>query len=423
MHKTTTHLRVGVLMGGKSIEREVSFNSGRTICDHLDSSKYEIIPIFQQSNGKLYILPWRFLSRGKISDFEQRLVTDAKAVLWDELPNLIDFVYIAMHGRYAEDGTLQGMLELLNLPYLGAKLLGSAIGMDKTVQKQILSANGIDVPRGVVLTPHEIQALTKNPMQVHNLFVQFAPLVSFDRLRTSGSLYENTKITEDTRRAHPEFIEFGVPETRVPFQGEFGAKGSKRENDSNEKPPIFPLIIKPHKEGSSLGMSVVKKEEDLLPALITACNINAGMQQSVLIEEKVEGMEFTCIILTNQDGTPLLLPPTEVVCEAGSEFYTYEQKYMPGRAMKYTPARCSVEDTKLIQDVCLRVMKLLEFSNMARIDGFLTPDKRVVIIDPNTLTGMGPASFIFRQAAEAGMSHAKVINHLIDTELANAAYN
>ncbi len=72
-----TKLRVGVLMGGKSIEKEVSFNSGRTICDHLDSMRYDIIPLFQTNANKLYILPWHFLHRGKISDFFNRLATEA----------------------------------------------------------------------------------------------------------------------------------------------------------------------------------------------------------------------------------------------------------------------------------------------------------------------------------------------------------
>ncbi len=368
MHTIKT--RVGVLMGGKSIEREVSFNSGRTICDHLDSSQYEVIPIFQQSSGALYLLPWRFLSRGKISDFEHRLATEATSITWDDLPSLIDFVYIAMHGRYAEDGTLQGMLALLGIPYLGAKLLGSAIGMDKAIQKKILAAHGIAVPHGIVLEPHEIQFLQQNPSKILNI------------------------ISSD---AHPSI--------------QTQAQGLH-----------LPLIIKPHKEGSSLGMSVVKKEEELLPALIAACHANSGIQQSVMVEEKIEGMEFTCIILTNIDGSPLFMPPTEIVHEAGSDFYTYDQKYMPGRAMKYTPARCTDDEIQLIQQTCLRVMHCLEFSNMARIDGFLTPDKRVVIIDPNTLTGMGPSSFIFRQAAEVGMSHTKLINHLIETELAHGPY-
>ena len=129
-------LRVAVLMGGKCIEREVSFNSGRTICDHLDTTSYAIIPIFQTITGLLYILPWRFLHRGKISDFEQRLSTEAEQVSWDDLKKLIDFVYIATHGRYAEDGTLQSILTTLEIPYLGSKITASALSMTRASKRK-----------------------------------------------------------------------------------------------------------------------------------------------------------------------------------------------------------------------------------------------------------------------------------------------
>ena len=110
-------LKVGVLMGGMSIEREVSFNSGRTICDHLDADLFKVIPLFQTEQGKLYILPWTFLYRGKIADFQARLTSQAQEVTWDELSSIVDFVYIAVHGKYGEDGRLQAMLELLKIPY------------------------------------------------------------------------------------------------------------------------------------------------------------------------------------------------------------------------------------------------------------------------------------------------------------------
>ena len=101
--------RIGVFMGGRGLEREVSFNSARTICDHIDTSLYEVVPIFQQQAGQLYILPWRFLHRGKTSDFEGRLSSETHHIVWDDLRKLIDFAFIAMHGRFAEDGTLQGV--------------------------------------------------------------------------------------------------------------------------------------------------------------------------------------------------------------------------------------------------------------------------------------------------------------------------
>ena len=151
-----TKLRVGVLMGGKSIEKEVSFNSGRTICDHFDTMRYSIIPYFKPSTNELYILPWHFLHRGKISDFLHRLSTEAELIKWDELKNRVDFIYIATHGRYAEDGTLQGFLEVLDIPYLGSKSFGSALGMDKIMQKKFLTMRDICVPRATVVHPSQI---------------------------------------------------------------------------------------------------------------------------------------------------------------------------------------------------------------------------------------------------------------------------
>lgn len=149
-------LRVGILMGGTSIEREVSFNSGRTVCDHLDTHCYDIVPLFQSLHGTLYVLPWHFLHRGKITDFEHRLEKEAQKIIWDDLKRCVDFVFIAMHGQFAEDGRLQGFLELLRIPYLGSGVLASALGMNKSMQKDILSMHGIRVARGITLTVERI---------------------------------------------------------------------------------------------------------------------------------------------------------------------------------------------------------------------------------------------------------------------------
>lgn len=345
-------LRVGVLMGGKSIEREVSFNSGRTICDHLDTSLYDVVPLFQKSSGELFILPLRFLHRGKTSDFEHRLSTQATMICWDDLKRYIDFMYIALHGRFAEDGTLQGMLELLGIPYLGSKVFSSAVGMDKITQKQFLRMHNINIPRGINLTPLQINQYSANQVLV---------------------LLEQEGIQ-------------------------------------------FPYIVKPHKEGSSLGIRIVHTQEELLPALKHASLIN-GIPQSVLVEECIKGMEFTCItLINNRTGAPLLLPPTEIV-HPDTSFFDYEQKYMPGKAIKFTPARCTKEQTDAIQQTCLRVMLALEITTISRIDGFLTHDNHIIIIDANRLAGMAPSSFLFKQASEINMSHSQLINHLIETEL------
>ena len=352
----TNKLRIGVLMGGLSIEREVSFSSGRTVCDHLDPELYEVIPVFQTSENRLFILPWRFLHRGKISDFEERLSSEAEEIKWDMLKNRIDFMFLAQHGRYAEDGAIQGFLEVLGIPYLGSKILGSALGMDKVLQKEFLKGHGVEVPRDIVISPHELTTF---------------------------------KHDQEKLFAHLE-----------------------KNNLS------FPLVVKPAQEGSSLGISVVLKKQDLLTAVQKASTITPGLTQSVLIEERIEGMEFTCVIVVDPiTKEPFFFPLTEILYEPGFYLHGYEQKYMPGRSLKFTPARCNETATNKIYETCCTVMKALDFSTLGRIDGFLKADGTVVIIDPNTLSGLAPSGFFFTQAAQIGMSHTDVINYLIKNEL------
>lgn len=354
-----TKLRVGVLMGGKSIEREVSFNSGRTVCDHLDTSRYQIVPLFQTKNGNLYILPQHFLHRGKTSDFEHRLATEATRVTWQTLKTIIDFAYIAMHGKFAEDGTLQGMLEVLQIPYLGSKVFGSALCMDKIVQKTFLKECGIALPNDIVVTATEIGELIQHPEKINAIWARLA----------------NAGIT-------------------------------------------VPCVIKPSQEGSSFGISMVRSQDDqeLLNALQLASYTDPHRAQDVLVEERIVGMEFSCISITDyKTGKWLPLPPTEVVPE--TDIFDYEQKYMPGRATKFTPPRCNADTIHKIHDACIRVSNALEITTISRIDGFVKQDGTVVIVDPNTISGMGPSSFLFREAAEINMSHSQIINHLIETEL------
>ncbi len=358
--QTIQKLKIGVFMGGKSIEREVSFNSGRTICDHLDTNKYDIQPIFQTEDGELYLLPWHFLHRGKISDFRQRLDGEAKKISWDEFKSLVDFVYIAVHGRYAEDGTLQGMLDVLGIPYLGTKVLGSALGMDKVMQKELFKTHGIGIARGITIRAHELKTITKE-----------------------------------------EIVE------RLAQQN-----------------VAVPVIVKPSHEGSSLGIACAHTQEELIATIKQAGTIDPRKTQDVIIEEKIDGMEFVCVLLqkvTNVNGSItkewIPLPLTQVIPEQNTDIFDYEQKYMPGRATKITPAPFRAEDAQKIIDSCIKASNLLEFATISRIDGFLANDGRILLTDPNTLTGMAPATFLFHQAAEIGMSHTRLINFLIENEL------
>jgi len=359
---TSTHAKqpiiIGVLFGGRSIEREVSLNSGRTLCDHLDRARFTVLPIFQTQTGMLYILPERFLHRGKTTDFEYRLPHEALPLQWEDLPHRVDIIYIAMHGRYGEDGTLQGLLTVLNIPYFGSKIFASALGMDKSMQRLFLAAAQITTPPTTLITRQDIISLRQ------------------------CAITERSSVCIE-KTAHL----------------------------------VYPLIVKPSHEGSSLGITAVTHPDSLPEAILTAATITPGIIQPVLVETYIQGMEFSCIIITDRHtGEPIPLPPTEIIPDNTQILFDYEQKYMPGRATKYTPARCTPEDTARIQQTSIAAMKALGMERFARIDGFLKSDGSIVLIEANSFGGLSPASFTFLQAAEIGMGHTQLINHLVESE-------
>ncbi len=343
-------ISVGVFMGGMSLEKEVSFNSGRTVCDHLDTQRYTVLPIFQNGAGELYIIPQKFLYRGKISDFEHRLATEARHIFWHDLKSLIDIAFIAQHGRYGEDGCIQGTLELLQIPYVGAKVFGSALGMDKFLQKFFLELHGIKTAHGICVEPENIEKISYTYLQEHLL--------------------------------------------------------------------EFPLVVKPVHEGSSFGVAIVHDLLELTQACKKAAYISKDTPQAIIIEEKINGMEFSCIVTQDaQTGEFNALSVTEIVAHDENSIFDYEQKYMPGRATKWTPARSSEEDLLRIEQMAIDTVKALDFCTIGRIDGFLKPNGDIVIIDPNSLSGLAPSSFAFVQAAQKKLTHKELINTLLEAEM------
>ena len=133
-------------MGGISSEREVSLESGRNIFTKMDRGKYDPVPVFMDGEARFWEIPLKLLMRNSTADIEMDLEEEAKRIPYEEMPSRFDFVYIGLHGKYGEDGCLQGLLELLRVPYTGSGVLGSALGMDKHAARKVLSAAGIAVP-------------------------------------------------------------------------------------------------------------------------------------------------------------------------------------------------------------------------------------------------------------------------------------
>jgi D-alanine-D-alanine ligase len=142
-------LRVGVILGGVSSEREVSLESGRNIFSKMDRKKFDPAPIFMDSRCALWEIPIKLLMRNSTADIEIDLHEEARPLAYEALKDRFDFICIGLHGKYGEDGSLQGLLELLRIPYSGSGVLGSALGMDKFTSRKVLAMSGIDVPKTV----------------------------------------------------------------------------------------------------------------------------------------------------------------------------------------------------------------------------------------------------------------------------------
>jgi D-alanine-D-alanine ligase len=338
-------LRVGVILGGMSSEREVSLNSGRNVFDNLDREAYDPKAIFMDGQGRLWVIPWQLISQNTTKDISERLETEARRISYEGLKDEIDFAFISLHGKYGEDGCVQGLLELLGLPYTGPGVLASALGMDKHTQQMILRAAGIGVPASVLVREEEWRS---------------------DREHVTAALRDR-----------------------------FG----------------FPLFTKPPREGSSIGVTLVRDEASLARGIEEALK----WDRTVLVEELLDGMEFSSIII-EEDGEPQALELTEITPQ--SDYFTYDDKYMPGRCRKFTPPRNIPPDAvEAIKREALRAFEALGFRSYGRIDGFYLVDGRILITDPNSASGMAPSSFFFEQAACAGMLPAMIIGRLIENAL------
>lgn len=180
-------IRVGIFFGGASREREVSFAGGRTVYDNLDKSIFEAVPIFVDAKGKMIILHWAYIYKGTIRDFfpsekftknqTYRVYAESldlsneaynemyndlgSPIALEDLNKHIDFAFLVLHGAFGEDGSIQGLLEWLKIPYSGSRILSSAIGINKSVQKRWMENAGFNVPKYLTFTRPNLTATDK----------------------------------------------------------------------------------------------------------------------------------------------------------------------------------------------------------------------------------------------------------------------
>lgn len=289
-------MRVVVLMGGRSAEREISIKSGQAVLKALQELGHEVLPLDLDEN----------LCQ-KLIEFKP------------------DKVFIALHGTYGEDGRVQGLLDILNIPYVGSGVLGSAIAMDKDITKKILSYHGIKVPNWVCV------------------------------------------------RSLEEEFEWSR----------------------------YPAVVKPADQGSSLGLFVVKEKDQLKDALERCFKIS----KKVIIEEFIEGRDYTVALLKGK-----ALPPIEIRPRKG--IYDYESKYTKGMT-EYVFSEEEDLNAKL-QEIALMAHKYLELKDFSRIDFRVSKDGTPYLLEANTIPGMTELSLFPMACQRAGIDFKKMVEILLD---------
>jgi len=301
-------LRLALLAGGKSGEREVSLKGAEEVVKALNPEKYEV---------RRY---------DPATDLAQ-LAAEA---------DTLDAAFILLHGPFGEDGTVQGFLDLLDLPYQGSGVLGSAIAMDKNLSKILYRNNGLKVPDWYMAAKEDID----NPRKV---------------------------------------------------LGELG----------------LPLVIKPANQGSSLGMTIARSENEIAEGLKKAFAID----HQVMVEEYIEGREITGGVLGNDELTAL--PLVEIIPGEQYEFFDYEAKYQPGASTEICPAELDDPLTIRAQQYALAAHRALELRGYSRTDMIVSGDD-IYVLETNTIPGMTPTSLLPQGAAAAGYDFAALLDRLLE---------
>ena len=440
-------MRVGIFFGGQSREREISFAGGRTVYDNLNKSIFEAIPIFIDSLGHFILLDWQYIYKGTIRDFyppvkfipksqlpiqiyaeslknipaeewNDLIAAVGKRISPEEFKQYFEFAFLALHGPYGEDGNIQGLLEWYGIPYSGAGILPSAIGIDKMIQKQLLQIAGFDQPNSYILKKSDWNSISQEQIFEKIKSAIGLPLVIKSPHQGSSigvSILQENKFDQFKLLVRKSFFEQEILQTEW------------LQLSENEKIAFIAKLVD-IREGIGLPVNANQKEiytpDELfqyLEANFTASNESVLLkaqdsENALLIESFIEGKEFSCIVIQDEAGQTIALPPTEI--RKGKDVFDYRSKYLPGMSRKITPIDAPIEVIEDIRKKCSTLFKALQINVYARIDGFISPENKVFLNDPNTTSGMLPSSFFFHQAAEIGLNPSQFLTYIIRTSLA-----
>ncbi|WP_319420110.1 D-alanine--D-alanine ligase family protein [Pleurocapsa sp. FMAR1] len=371
--------QIGLLFGGCSGEHEVSIASARAIASALkagdNQAKYDILPVYIDKDGT-----WQpsNLAQQVLESGEPLLLTEAEtnvAKSEDKLTSTgfssltpagqntsyseIDVWFPILHGPNGEDGTVQGLLSLMKVPFVGSGVLGSALGMDKIAMKMAFTQ--AELP--------QVKYVAVNRAQI----------------------YSNP--CSDARSLAPD--------------GDAGSHRFPKLCDDIEAKLDYPCFVKPANLGSSVGIAKVRSRGELEKALDNA----ASYDRRIVVEAGVTAREVECAVLGNDN--PKVSVVGEITFE--SDFYDYETKYTEGAAQLHIPANLPDAVASQIQEMAIKAFLAVDAAGLARVDFFYVEETGEVFINEiNTIPGFTATSMYPRLWAHSGVTFPQLVDNLIN---------
>ena len=349
--------KIGVVFGGMSTENEVSKLSAKSILDNLDKEKYEIYPIYIDTRGNWF----EYEVNKKIENIMEYLKS-------------LDVVFPVLHGLYGEDGTIQGLFEMLKIPYVGCKVLASSVGMDKAYTKVIFEKAGINQAKYIYVKKYENQ---ENYIYVDEGFNEQS--LSIDDL--------------------VEVIKSKIK---------------------------YPMFVKPSNSGSSVGVNKAENDEELKNNI----KIAAEFDSKILIEEGIIGKEVECAVLGNSKIGVQATQVGEIV--SAEDFYTFDAKYKNQKSMTLIPARITDEQSgiiredlvilqnqaKVIRNLAVKAFNAIDGNGLSRVDFFVEEGTgKVYINEINTMPGFTNISMYPKLFEAVGVSYSELLDKLVQNAM------
>ncbi len=345
-------IKLGVIFGGQSTEHDVSVVSGTSVIKNLSKEKYEINPIYISKEGTWY----KYTKNINVIDIleigENPKELEKITNIVEELQKL-DVVFPVLHGLYGEDGTVQGMLELLKIPYVGCKVLASSICMNKIYTKMVLEKAQIKQAKAVII----------------------------------NKSLDGKMIYIDESLNHQE-------------------KDEKEICDIVNKKLGYPVFIKPSNSGSSVGVNKAKNGEELIKYIDEA----AKFDKEILIEEAINGKEIECAVLGNEDAKASCVG--QVL--SADEFYDYESKYKNAESKTIIPAEIEESISEKIRETAVKAFKAVGGTGLARVDFFVDKNTSEIYLNEiNTMPGFTNISMYPKLWENVGLKYENLLDELI----------